>query len=84
MPTLSEIIKQDARYMQRVSISREVGTGAIIISDTTGYREDIYLQGDDADQFVLNQGRVWGEAGDVSMDEVAKHLARPYAESIWS
>ena len=83
MPTLTQIIQDDAASLLDVDVDIDRDFLTVAIEDQTGIYDDIFIQGEEAEEFIEELDRIYEEAGDVTEDEVAKHLARPYVECIW-
>lgn len=81
---LQDIIAQDVEYMKHVTVHVVSNYGTVTISDDTGANEDIFMQGDDAEQFISQVDRLWNELGDVSKGELELHLAKPYVDCLWN
>ncbi len=82
--TLSEIIKADAEYMKDVIVHVNVGFGTVLIIDNKQVQENIFLQEHEADEFIKEMDKLYDEAGDVWLCDVAKHLAKPYLDNSWN
>lgn len=81
--TLTEVIKAASKRVEEyadVVIERCIGT--VTIAGTGG--DDIFLQGDEADQFIATVDGLYADAGDVTIDEAARCHAEQYCENIWS
>ena len=83
MPTLTQIIKEDAAFLFDVGVEVDRAFSTVSIEDLTGVQDDIFMSGHEAEEFIDELDQLWLEAGDVTEDEVAKHLARPYVECLW-
>lgn len=79
---LTEIIKDAASFMKDVTVALDRGIGTVAI--TTPGRDDIFMQGDDATKFIEQVDLLYNESGNVTEDEAALCVAKPYAENIWS
>lgn len=86
MPTIQEILTQDAAYSENSGACVEITSiyGIVLIKDTTGEQEDILLQGDDASAFISEVNLYWNQTGDMDKGTIALALAKPYIESIWN
>lgn len=82
--TLTEIIKADAKWATDsnidVKVDRRLGTVCITCPD----HDDIFMQGDDAEQFIAECQTRWETAYDVGMLPVELSVAKPYAETLWN
>lgn len=66
-----------------VKVCRSLET--VCIRDTTGEFEDIFMQGQDAAQFIAELDDLIEKAPDDLLFETAvKSLAAPYCENIWN
>lgn len=83
MPTLTQIILKSAATMADVVVIVDRRFSVVTVQDPAGINDDLTLQGDEAREFIDELDRIYEESGDVTEDEVAKHLARPYVECIW-
>ena len=74
--TLTEIIRADALYLTNVRVECDSRYSTVEIGD------DIFLQGQEADEFNDKVERLWNLTGDTTKDECAKHLAKPYVDCL--
>jgi len=81
---LIDIVKADAAYMRHVVINVDTLHGWISIEDDFNVQDEIFLQGDDAEQFIQDAEILWNDLEHVTMDEVYAHLAKPYVDCIWN
>ena len=81
--TLTEIIKADVEYMRYVTVEVDSAFGFVTISDDLGVHEGIFMQGEEAEEFIDQCASLYEEAGDALMYEVELHLAKSYVENIW-
>lgn len=79
--TLSQIIEASAQRMQDVTVHMVTNRGTVTISAPN--KEDIFLQGDDADIFLSEVERLWNETQTLTRTTIALHLAEPYTD-LWS
>ena len=79
---LSEIIKKSAERMQNVCVDIDRRFGTVCISSNG--EEDIFMQGEDASDFIAQVDNLYEKAGDVTEDEAALCCAAPYCECIWN
>lgn len=82
--TLSDIIRADAARMQGVTVTVNSQMETVCISDDMGVQDDIFMQGQDANEFVAQRDHLYEETGDIGMDVIELHLAHPYAETLWN
>lgn len=76
MPTLSEIIKIDAAYARDTVIECNSAYSTVAIGS------DIFLQGQEADEFNDEAERLWNLTGDTTIEECRAHLAKPYIDCL--
>ncbi len=81
--TLTEIIKA-SNVDPGITVECDASFATVCISDDECVQEDIFMQGDQASEFIENCRRLYDEAGDVTMTEVEIHCAMPYAENLWN
>jgi hypothetical protein len=81
--TLEEIINTDAAYCRDVTVTICRKLPSVTIKDGTGEQEDIYMQGDDADQFLAEFDEIVDLAPDVLFADALKYLAKPYVDCLW-
>ena len=83
--TLEQIIALDAAFCDDVSITLCRSYQTVTIHDMSGTgHDDIFMQGDDACQFIDDLDALIEAAPDVLFDHAIKHLAKPYVENIWN
>ncbi len=84
MATLSEIVAFNASYVRKsgfsVSICRRLDT--VSIDSYANPEEEIFLQGDDARQFIAEADALYAELPLMSFDTINCHLAKPYVENL--
>lgn len=83
--SIKTIIEQDASFCKDVSVTvcRKVPT--VTIHDDSGVgNEDIFMQGQDAEEFIQAFDGLIEEAPDVLFVDALKHLALPWCESCWN
>ena len=78
-----KIVKDDAATAF-FTVDYDSAASTVCIMDSDGEQEDIFMQGDEADKFNDKIEELYNELRDVTEDEVALHLARPYVENLWS
>ena len=64
-----------------VTVCRKLPT--VTIHDQSGINEDIFMQGDDAQEFIDAFDGLVEEAPDVLFVDALKHLALPWVEVAW-
>lgn len=82
--SIEAIIAQDAEHCADVSVRLCRKLPTVTIRDDTGAQEDIFMQGNDADEFIKALDGLIEQAPDATVDAALKHLARPYCECIWN
>lgn len=82
--SIKTIIEQDALFCKDVSVTVCRKLPTVTIHDQSGVNEDIFMQGDDADEFIKAFDGLIEEAPDVLFDHALKHLAFPWVESCWN
>jgi hypothetical protein len=75
-----QVIKEMAGRMADVTVDMNRSYGTVTIDIVGG--ESIFLQGDEADNFIAEVDRIYDEAQNVTEDECALCVASPYAESV--
>lgn len=82
---LQDILHAHADYVRSTGANVEIVSiyGTVCISDTTGKNEDIFMQGDDASDFISEVNRLWNKTGDMDKDTIACALAKQYIECLW-
>ncbi len=83
MSDLATYIKSTAALCQDVSVKVCRSFGTVVIRDLDGVQDDIFMQGDDADEFIAQFDALVEAAPDVLFDEAVKALAHPYCECLW-
>lgn len=76
MPTLSEIIRSDAAYVGDTVIECNSAFSTVAIGS------DIFLQGQEADEFNDAVESLWNETGDTTIEDCRAHLAKPYIDCL--
>ena len=84
MTTLHDIIMQDAEYCKNVQVTVNSCYGTVSIIDCDGEQEEIFLQGDDACQFISEAERLWDNLETITRQDAYAHLAKPYVDSYWN
>jgi hypothetical protein len=79
---LTDIIKASAARMAHVDVDINSGLPTVCISAPG--EEDIFMQGEEAEAFIAEVGKLYDESGDVTYDECALHAAEAYCENLWS
>ena len=75
---LCKIIRQQAMFLQNVTI--EVDEAYETVSITDGEGVDIFMQGHEAAEFIEEATKLWNEAGGVTEEEAYASIAVPYVE----
>lgn len=84
MPTLEQVITDDAAYCRDVSITVCRSLGTVAIEDITREQSDIFLQGRDGLNFIDRLDTLVDVAPEVIVMDVIKHLAKPYCDCLWN
>jgi hypothetical protein len=79
---LTKIIKESAERMKDVTVDRDRDLSTVSIS--AHGKEDIFMQGEEADNFIKEVEALWEKVGEVTMDECAANVAEPYCENLWN
>lgn len=82
--TLAEIIAANVQYMRNVTVSVDTRYETVEISDDSGAQEEIFLQGQDAHEFIRESEDIWNQVGSVSIADVHLHMARCYVDNLWN
>lgn len=82
--TLIEIIEADALYMKDVTVEVVSNYGTVCIKDAKGVQEDIFMQGDDAVEFISQRDLLWEETRVLTKGTIELHLAKSYVDNLWS
>lgn len=82
---LKSIVTDAASRIPDVSVKVSRALETVCIRDGSGEFEDIFMQGQDAAQFIKELDDLL-ETGpdDLDMDVAIKSLAAPYCETIWN
>lgn len=82
--SIKTIIEQDAAFCQDVSVTICRTLPTVTIKDQSGINEDIFMQGEDAQEFIdALDGLVETAPDDVLFADAMKHLALPWVEAAW-
>jgi hypothetical protein len=83
--SIKTIIEQDAAFCQDVSVTICRTLPTVTIKDQSGINEDIFMQGEDAQEFIdALDGLVETAPDDVLFADAMKHLALPWVECCWN
>jgi hypothetical protein len=82
--TLTEIILASAARMSDVTVETNSSMETVCISDDTGAQEAIFMQGDEASEFIDQCKALYEDAGDVGMDTIELHVAEAFVECLWN
>lgn len=82
--SIKTIIEQDALFCKDVSVTVCRKLPTVTIKDQSGVNDDIFMQGDDADEFIKAFDGLVEEAPDVLFVDALKHLALPWCEVCWN
>jgi len=75
--TLSDYIADTASRMRGVTVTVNSTLNTVSITDQHGL--DVFMQGDDAAQFIAERDRIYDTTGDLTLDVIESALAEPYA-----
>lgn len=78
--SIKTIIEQDATYCQGVSVTICRTLPTVTIKDESGINQDIFMDGEDAQEFIGAFDGLIEEAPDVLFVDALKHLALPWVE----
>ncbi|WP_397473776.1 hypothetical protein [Pusillimonas sp.] len=81
---LIDIVRRDAESMSDVLVVVDTAYETVSIQDCQNFLDEIFLQGDEAAEFIGEAQRLWDELQHVSMEQCYLYLAKPYTESIWN
>ena len=84
MPTLLEIIKADSAYLKDITVEIKRAWETVEITDDTGVQEPIFLQGQDAYEFINKANGLSEESSDANFADIERHCAKVYVDCIWS
>jgi hypothetical protein len=80
---LSDMVRAAHARMADVMVDVDESFGSVSIGDPDNGDEGcVFMQGDEADQFIESARSLYEELGDVTIDEVWAYLAEPYAETL--
>lgn len=81
---LIDIIRADQDRYTDMHVCADTIYGTVSIEDTNNFQDSIFLQGDDASEFISQAYVLYNELEHVTMSECYHHLAIPYAENLWN
>lgn len=84
MPTILEIIKADSAYLKDAIVTMDTLCETVEIEDGSGKQEPIFLQGQDAHEFIVSFKKLTQESPDSLFWDIERHLAKKYVDSLWS
>ena len=76
------ILKASAKRMKGVFVDVDSAYGTVCISSKG--QEDIFMQGDDAEQFIAECEELSERCQCLNMGIIELALAEPYAENLWN
>lgn len=84
-PGLAKIVMDTANRV-RDSITVEVDSSlpSVAIVDDSGQHDDLFMQGDEASQFIDEVDSLYEKAGTVGRDDAELCVAAPYAETLFN
>lgn len=63
----------------------DYGFGTVCIKDLSDDPwDDIFMQGEDASNFIEEVNNLYNRAGNLGLDEAEMYVALPYVETIWN
>ncbi|WP_374335390.1 hypothetical protein [Methyloversatilis sp.] len=80
---LEDVVRSDAALCELVEVEFDSSLPTVLIRDTTGFNDFIFLQGDEALTFEAQFEALQWQLPHVNYDVLLKHLAKPYVEGIW-
>jgi len=80
---LVDIIRKDAARMNDVTVHVDSRYGTVEITDNAGVHAAIFMQGDDAADFINEAESLWDKAGEVTLNDCYLFLARAYVDCLW-
>ena len=85
MVTLTSIIQENAAYSSNSGVCVEVNTSMqwVSITDMTGSNGAIFMQGDEAGEFIDEIDSLYDQLQTIDKDTIALALARDYIENLW-
>jgi hypothetical protein len=78
MPSLKEIIEFDSKYIADTEVTVDERFPTVSI----GGEEGVFLDGDEAENFVGEAKKLYQEVGDVILEDCYRHLAKPYVDAL--
>lgn len=85
MAELKSVITEMASRIPDVSVKVSRSFETVCIRDESGEFEDIFMQGQDAAQFIAELDDLIEKApDDLLFEDAMKCLAAPYCENIWN
>ena len=80
---LTDIIEHGAEYTQNSGFTVEVNASySWVTIKNEDTREDLFLQGDEADDFIKKADKLWETTGVINYDTICLYLAEPYLEIV--
>jgi len=76
------ILKASAKRMKDVSVECDSGFSTVCISAKG--QDDIFMQGDDADAFILEIENLSKRCKALNPEIIKLALAEPYCENLWN
>jgi hypothetical protein len=77
--SISDMVRAAYARMADVCVDVDESFGGVAIGAP---EEGIYMQGDEANEFIAAAQALYDELGDVTIDEVYAYMAEPYADSL--
>jgi len=78
----STFIRQSANYVRRSGASVDVDRSYSTVCISAHGQDDIFMHGDDADQFIDQIDAISKKCRSVNFDDIELHLAKDYIDCI--
>jgi hypothetical protein len=84
MPTLSDIVKENALYVTNSGFIIEHNSSFEFVDCKNAKDKDecVYLQNEEATTFIEKSVKLWEETGDTTLDECMLSEMKPYIEAL--
>lgn len=81
---LSRIIRQSAKYSRESGADVEIDRAYSTVCISGRGQEDIFMQGDDAEQFIDQIDAISKRCPSIDFDDIELHLAKDYIDCLWA
>lgn len=81
---LTQVIRAASERMAGVDVEVNRTLGTVVMRDRAGEHEDIFMQGDEASQFIEAAEQLWETVGDMGIDACYHCLAEPIVSCLWN